>query len=204
MTLDDTKAIIEYQTGNFIVDGLENTMINNQRLLIQTPPNNTAYNFVANTINNIECIDLLQEDSKYEIVYDNILNKYKVKSNKVIYDIKLSEDVNSVDLPDIIKKLDYGKIYILYVNGTQTNSSTFYFGSNIGGYLQYDGKFTSLSFFMLDSKNVEKGNLTIYCPMSYGTAQGLRTTITNLVGNETITASGVFGAGTRIIIKEVA
>lgn len=77
---------------------------------------------INNTINNIICDKILGASTKYEIIYDEINNMFKV-NNHTIFDITINETVDEIETNLKVKDFIVGRVYIAFIFGMENNAT---------------------------------------------------------------------------------
>lgn len=145
---------------------------------------------------------------RYELIYNENINKFVLGGNLTLFDITLNEPVSQIDLNGITNMLKEGKLYalIVYLNNatSEISSAPVYFGTTPVMNISSTGSWFYCSPFLFTI--FKNGNNVYICgnvgSNSYSNAY---TQCSLLTSNEYIKSnSSNYPAGTRFIIKEVA
>lgn len=207
MKIKEFQVIDTAKLNKFELGTLTNTLIDNQRVLIETPSVIDYTDITQNKINNTLIESLLDPGKKYELVYNEEEDKFKIGklTDSILYDITLTQQVNQIDLTGISDKLKLDKTYCMIVQGTATTASNICLGTDNFGYLYAGGSSSnsrnSTAFFAPYLYNGIK--YIAGFASSISGAANLLSQIQNAEYLKLAGASYKFNEGTRIIIKEV-
>lgn len=157
----------------------------------------------SNTLNGIDIPTLLQPSTKYELIYNESNDEFKLGGLQTLFDITLTEDVNQVEFSNLKEMLKIGKVYALIING-KTDLAT-----NIA-FTQSGRMFTYSTGDVIYSPVIFSKFETTYtgiCGICLGNGNSYTNPETTNFSDNILrcdNSSRKFKAGTRIIIKEVA